>query len=171
MNQSMGNDTITRFSGLAAVYDCHRPDYPRAAIDFVLDRCNLTAGMTLVDIGCGTGISSRQFAQRGLAVIGIEPNADMRQAAVAMGGAIEYRDGRADATGLPNELADAVMAAQAFHWFANDAALTEFLRILKGGCWLALMWNEPDQADAFTEGYSELLQAYSPNRELATLWQ
>jgi ubiquinone/menaquinone biosynthesis C-methylase UbiE len=173
MNESShpDRDTVGRFSGLAAVYDNHRPDYPPAAIDFIVLSCNLETGRTLVDIGCGTGISSRQFAQRGLAVIGVEPNGEMRQTAITMGGPVDYREGRADNTGLPNESADGVLAAQAFHWFANDATLTEFRRVLKPGRWVALMWNEPEQADAFSAGYSDLLTRFSPDRELAQLWQ
>ncbi|MFL5339737.1 MAG: class I SAM-dependent methyltransferase [Gemmataceae bacterium] len=166
-----GRDPTGRFSGLAATYESHRPDYPAAAIDFILEHCGLRPGRRLVDVGCGTGISSRQFAARGLEVVGIEPNTDMRRTAEVVGGPMSYRDGRADATGLCDACANAVLAAQAFHWFAADAALAEFHRILKPGGWVVLMWNERDTADVFTARFIALLATHSPDPQLATLVQ
>jgi ubiquinone/menaquinone biosynthesis C-methylase UbiE len=99
-------------------------------------------------------------------VIGIEPNDDMRQQAqqIAVSAGMippEYRTGRAEATGLPDACTDAVLAAQAFHWFNAEPAMLEFLRILKPGGWLALIWNERDRRDPFTNEYGQILGRYS----------
>lgn len=157
------DDVTTRFTGLAGLYAGARPDYPAAAIDFILNRCKLGPDSTLVDVGCGTGISSRLFATRGLRVVGIEPNDDMRRQAEVAGfaGAVKpaYRAARAEATGLPAGCADGVLAAQAFHWFDADAALLEFQRILKPQGWVILMWNERDDSDPFSAGYGRILAA------------
>src|SRR6266404_4522269 len=96
------NSTV-RFSGLSDIYAKYRPGYPVEALDFICSRCGLRDDSVLVDVGCGTGISSRQFAVRGCQVIGIEPNAEMRAAAEAMPlseGCRKpiYREGRAEAT-------------------------------------------------------------------------
>src|SRR5262245_1886611 len=125
-----------RFTGLADVYARCRPDYPDEALDFLIRHCGLGAGAVVVDVGSGTGISSRQLARRGLRVIGVEPNDEMRSRAAAEpapegGPAPTYHEGRAEATGLPDGCADAVLAAQAFHWFEPDPTLAEFRRILK----------------------------------------
>jgi ubiquinone/menaquinone biosynthesis C-methylase UbiE len=159
-------DSVGRFDGLADLYDRYRPDYPRAAIDNLLGRCGLTPGRLLVDVGCGTGISSRRMASCGLEVIGIEPNAEMRRRAESV--AVEpgvrppsYREGRGEATGLPCDFADAVLAAQAFHWFPFEASLREFYRILKPGGWVALIWNERDRQDEFTRTYGQELRRHS----------
>src|SRR5262245_6225019 len=139
-----------RFTGLAELYAQCRPDYPEKAVDFIVAHSGLAAGSLLVDVGCGTGISSRPFVQRGIQVIGIEPNADMRARAVAEPvpagcPAPEYRAGQAEATGLPDACAAVVLTAQAFHWFERDTALREFRRILKPGGWTVLVWNERDE--------------------------
>jgi SAM-dependent methyltransferase len=146
-----------RFTGLASLYSQHRPDYPAAALDFIIDRCGLNDKSLLVDVGCGTGISSRLFATRGIRVIGIEPNADMRHQAESesssAGPLPEYREGRAEATGLRDASADAVVAAQAFHWFEPEATLREFHRILKPAGWAILLWNQRDDSDTFSQAY------------------
>src|SRR6516162_4178169 len=104
-----------RFSGLAETYAKHRPGYPEAALDYIMQRCGLSGTSRLVDVGCGTGISTRLFAARCIPVIGIEPNDEMRARAeaeaVPAGVPVpEYRKGTAEATGLPDVSADAVLA-------------------------------------------------------------
>jgi SAM-dependent methyltransferase len=151
-----------RFTGLAALYAQCRPTYPAAALDFIMDHCQLGPRSLLVDVGCGTGISSRLFAERGVSVIGIEPNAEMRaqaQAAVAEGLSPTYQEGRAEATGLPASRADVVLAAQAFHWFEPEKALAEFHRILRPDGWAVLMWNERDESDPFTAAYGKIIRS------------
>ena len=160
MSELSHKDPLGRFTGLAAIYNRCRPDYPSAALDYVLEHCGLGPGAQLVDVGCGTGISSRQFAERGLRVLGIEPNADMRRQAEAepeQPTSIEYREGRAEATGLPAASADAVLAAQAFHWFDADAALPEFRRVLKPCGWVVIVGNERDESDPVTAAYGKII--------------
>ncbi|MCI0461810.1 MAG: class I SAM-dependent methyltransferase [Gemmataceae bacterium] len=153
-----------RFSGLAELYAKCRPTYPDSAVTFILGRCGLKPGSLLVDVGCGTGISARLFAQRGVRVLGVEPNEDMRRRAEAEplpeGVPVpEYRAGTAEATGLMSASADGVLAAQAFHWFEPDSALREFHRILRPGGWVALVWNERDPSDPFTAAYGAIVGA------------
>jgi SAM-dependent methyltransferase len=155
-----------RFSGLAELYARCRPGYPADAIDHVIGRCGLGPASLLVDVGCGTGISARQFAARGVPVLGVEPNADMRARAEAEGGppgapVPRYRAGRAEATGLPDGAADVVLAAQAFHWFEPVSTLREFHRVLKPGGWVALMWNERDESDPFTAACGAVIRSAS----------
>jgi SAM-dependent methyltransferase len=153
-----------RFTGLADTYSRFRPSYPAQAIDFIMARCGLVKESLLVDVGCGTGIASRLFAARAIEVVGIEPNIEMRCAAVATTQNVEsdstvtYRAGRAEATGLPTESADAVLSAQAFHWFEPVATLREFHRILKPPGWAILMWNERDERDPVTAAYGEVIR-------------
>jgi SAM-dependent methyltransferase len=158
-----GTDPLRRFCGLADLYARCRPSYPAAALDFIIARCGLHRGSLLVDVGCGTGIAARLFAERGVPVLGIEPNDEMRCRAEAEVGppglpAPRYCKGCAEATQLPDRMADAVLAAQAFHWFQPEAALREFARILKPGGWVALLWNERDPSDPFTAAYGAVIR-------------
>lgn len=143
------------FTGLADVYDAHRPTYPAAAIDFIVS--DLTPPIHAADVGCGTGIASRLLAARSIHVVGIDPNRDMleraRRAGSPVNNLIEYRYGTGEATGLERSCVDLVICAQSFHWFDAAAALAEFHRILRPGGRLALVWNVKDRADSFTAGF------------------
>jgi ubiquinone/menaquinone biosynthesis C-methylase UbiE len=59
---------------------------------------------------------------------------------------------------LSDSVADAVLAAQAFHWFNCELALCEFHRILKPDGWVVLVWNERDESDPFTAAYSAVIR-------------
>jgi SAM-dependent methyltransferase len=162
-------DPAARFSGLAELYAKCRPTYPDSVVAFILDRCGLKPDALLADIGCGTGISTRLFALRGVRVLGIEPNDDMRRRAGAEplpeGAPVPgYQAGTAEATGLAPASVDAVLAAQAFHWFEPEAALCEFHRILRPGGWAALVWNERDPSDPFTAAYGAIVGASAEAR-------
>lgn len=83
-------------------------------------------------------------------MVGIEPNADMRKEAVhkvedhPYPAHIEYREGVAHQTGLPNGCADIVTAAQSFHWMEPTATLAEIARILRpGGLFAAYDYDWP----------------------------
>jgi SAM-dependent methyltransferase len=156
--------SVSRFSGLSDVYDKYRPRYPEAAILAILEGLGTTP--TVVDVGAGTGISTRALGDAGARVIAIEPNDDMRAFAVASG--VDARRGSATATGLRDGCADAVASFQAFHWFANAPALAEFRRIMRpGGGRVALVWNERDASDPFMHEMRELEKRIGEAKMLA----
>src|SRR5580700_5131592 len=87
-------DSTTRFGSRASAYAAFRPSYPPEAIDAVLEGLGDPRAVTIADVGAGTGISSRLFAERGAALIAIEPNARMR--ATARGHRRAHRFGRCE---------------------------------------------------------------------------
>jgi SAM-dependent methyltransferase len=153
MSEPSGLNPTTRFSDRVDDYVRYRPSYPEAAVDHVLAGME---GPRVVDVAAGTGIWTAQLAARGLAVIAIEPNAEMRAAAPVLAG-VTWLGGTAEATGLPDRSADLVTVAQAFHWFRAAEAIREFARILEPGGRLALVWNRRRSDDPFTHGYREAI--------------
>jgi SAM-dependent methyltransferase len=143
-----------RFSERVADYVRYRPSYPAEAIDAILE--GLAPPVAAADVGAGTGIASRLLADRGVCVVAVEPNTDMR-AAAARDERIEWRDGTAEATGLGPGSMDLVLSAHAFHWFRAGEALREFARILKPGGRLCLMWNRRDVSDPLTAAFWQAL--------------
>ncbi len=153
-----GMDPTGRFSDRASDYVRHRPDYPAIAFDAMLEGLGAPESLLAADVGAGTGISTRPLAERGVRVVAIEPNAAMRAAAEPHAN-VAWRDGSAEATGLPDACVDLVLCAQAFHWFRQAEALAEFRRVLRSGGRFALMWNVRDDSDALTREYIEAIHA------------
>jgi SAM-dependent methyltransferase len=152
-------DPRERFSETAGLYERHRPSYPAALLDWIVASAELRPGDAVADIGCGTGISTRLFVERGYDVVGVDPNQAMLAQARAAGGG-RYQPGEAAATGLPAASVALVSVAQAFHWFELTATLREFRRVLRphGSC--AVYWNVRGTSPFLSE-YDSLLRDYS----------
>lgn len=153
------NDRSLRFTGRVAAYIQGRPGYPPAVVD-ALQAQGLPPGGLVVDVGAGTGLASRLFLDCGYRVVAIEPNPEMRAAALAAG--VDARPGRGESTGLASASADLVLCAQAFHWMDRPAAWAEFQRVAKPGALLALLWNQRiSEGDPFLEEFELCLRRHS----------
>lgn len=128
----------------AADYEKGRPSYPPEAVAFLADELGLAPGTTMVDLGAGTGKLTRLLLPSGARVVAVEPVASMREQFAAAVPGVDVVDGTAEAVPLGDGEADAVVVAQAAHWFALDVALAEIARVLRPGGGLALLWNERD---------------------------
>jgi SAM-dependent methyltransferase len=154
-----------RFTSRVDDYVRARPGYPVEVVATLAARYGLAPGWTVADVGAGTGISAALFLAFGCTVIAVEPNAAMRAAAEARLGSdprFGSVDAAAEATTLERASVDAVVAAQAFHWFDKARFRAECLRILKPQGVVALLWNVR-RADAtpFAAGYERLLLDYA----------
>ena len=162
-------DSIDRFSSRVENYVKYRPGYPREIIDLLVADCGLTPQSVVADVGSGTGILSELFLRQGNRVYGVEPNQEMRAAAELL--LNHYPnfisiDGKAEATTLANNSVQFVIAGQSFHWFDQEAARKEFVRILAPMGWVVLIWNERRlDATPFLRDYEELLLKYGTDYE------
>jgi SAM-dependent methyltransferase len=131
------------FEAAGERYERGRPEYPDAAIDWLVERLGLGGrpAARVLDIGAGTGKLTRPLLERGLRVIAVEPVTGMRATLERSAPGAEVRAGQAEALPVAAAEVDAVVAGQAFHWFANAAALREFARVLPPHGRLGLAWN------------------------------
>jgi SAM-dependent methyltransferase len=126
-------DVGRRFEGFAELYDTNRPQ-PPADLGGLLCRYAGVERPDVVDLGSGSGLSTRWAATWAASVVGVEPEPDMRAHAVERGGdRVRYVDGRSDRTGLPDACADVVLAVQAMHWMEPEPTLAEVVRLLRPG--------------------------------------
>jgi len=161
----MALSSSDRFLGRVENYAKHRPSYPAEAIDLLAARCGLMPGVTVLDMGSGTGILSRLLLERGARVFGIEPNPEMRRYSdeALAGRDFRSQDGTAENTRMADASFDLLVAGQSFHWFHPERTRSEALRILKPGAWAALLWNERAKgASPFLDEYEALLRRYAP---------
>ena len=153
-----------RFSNRVADYVSGRPGYPDEAVVWLTETFKLAPGAAIADVGAGTGISAEVFLRHGFNVVAVEPNDAMRAAATArLGGKSRFRAvaAAAEATTLPPASVDAVVAAQAFHWFNREAFRAECARILKPRGAVALLWNvRRVEGSPFAADYEALLREF-----------
>lgn len=146
------------FGRHAAAYERGRPDYPVEAVAWLAERLSLEPGRCVVDLGAGTGKLTRRLVATGARVVAVEPADGMRAELVRAVPGVEAIAGIAEELPLADASADAVTAAQSFHWFANERALAEIARVLRPGGRLGLVWNTRDLADPVQRALVELIE-------------
>jgi len=132
------------FSGLAQNYSLYRPGYAPTIQGPVEGYLNKSfRGLSVADVGAGTGIFSRMLAQWGAKVTAVEPNHDMRNVGIedSREFSVRYQEGNAENTGLDSNSVDFLSMASSFHWADFDRATQEFLRVLKPGGVFSALWN------------------------------
>jgi SAM-dependent methyltransferase len=122
-----------------------RPDYPPGVGDWLREQLHLHAGKKVVDLGAGTGKFTSLLVSTGATVLAVEPVGQMLAKLSAALPQVEALLGSAYAIPLPDASVDAVVCAQAFHWFATAEALAEIHRVLKPSGQLGLVWNLRDE--------------------------
>jgi SAM-dependent methyltransferase len=148
------------FGAAADLYERARPSYPEAAVDWLARRVGLVPGATVVDVGAGTGKLTRLLLATGARVIAVEPLPEMRAKLIVTAPGAEAVDGTAESLPFEDGAADAITAAQAFHWFDHDRALPELHRALRPGGALALIWNTRDLGDPLQNAVEEILAPF-----------
>ena len=169
----MKKNPTTRFSKTVDHYIRYRPGYPAAIIPFMEEYLGFTNTSVIADIGSGTGKSTILFLENGNPVYAIEPNDAMREAGedlMSNYAGFQSIAGRAEATNLPDNSVDFILAAQAFHWFDIPLARKEFRRILKPGGKVLLLWNKRvDEASSFMKAYNQFINRYSTDLQKVNL--
>jgi len=158
--------------GFAAGYDSYRPSPPPALLDVLCLEAQVERPRFVVDLGSGTGLSTRAWADRADEVVGIEASPEMRAQAEATTSetlqqtvakslrGVRFVQGFAQETGLPDGVADVVTCSQSFHWMEPEPTLAEAARILRpGGVFAAYDYDWPPVVHPEIEAaYEEMLR-------------
>jgi SAM-dependent methyltransferase len=129
------------FGAVADRYARARPGYPMAAVEWLLEAA---PGCDVVDLAAGTGKLTQAIVETGAVVVAVEPDEGMRAALELAAPGVEALAGTAESVPLPEASSDAVLVAQAFHWFDPEPACDEIARVLRPGGILGLLWNLRD---------------------------
>jgi len=98
--------------------------------------------------------------QTGAEIIAVEPVDAMRAQLSASVPGVRAISGTAEAMGLNDSPVDAVVCAQAFHWFAGEGALAEIHRVLRPGGKLGLVWNVRDKSVDWVAAITDIITPY-----------
>ncbi|KAG0557771.1 hypothetical protein KC19_11G156200 [Ceratodon purpureus] len=169
------------FNADQGIYEMARPSYPPAVLELVKQEIVPALGnpasastLSVLDLAAGTGKWTRLILPLGIGhLVAVEPSPGMRSEFQQLYPHAAIIDGSSTAIPLPDASVDVIFIAQAFHWFANVAALTEMHRVLKKDGTVVMIWNLEDRRTSWVarlrEAY-EKHEAGSPQYRLG-LWR
>ena len=152
------------FSAASPAYAQFRPRYPRALYDWIATEAPATA--LVWDCATGTGQAAIDLAAHFTHVVATDASR-AQLAAAAAHPRVSYAQSRAEAAGLASGCADAVVAAQAVHWFDMPAFFREAGRVGRPGA-LVAVWTygnlrlPPDLDALFVSFYDNVVGPYWP---------
>ena len=153
------------FGADAGRYDRARPTYPA---DLISRLVAASPGRDFLDVGCGTGISSRLLAAAGCQVLGVDP--DPRMAAQASTGGTETEVARFEDWDPAGRSFDAVTAAQAWHWVDPAAGAAKAAAVLRQGGLLSVFWNAFEPPAELREAFAGVFRLLLPDSPAAGFW-
>jgi SAM-dependent methyltransferase len=149
------------FERAAAAYERGRAGFPGPVVDAILSESGAAEGRTLLELGAGTGKLTRVLTGHGARVIALEPLAGMRAVLAVSAPEAEPLEAVAEEIPLRDASVDAVIAAQAYHWFDPVKATAEVARVLRPGGLVALVWNARDEAAAWMREFSAIINVHA----------
>jgi ubiquinone/menaquinone biosynthesis C-methylase UbiE len=148
----------------AGAYERARPSYPQLAVDHVVAQLHIEPASRVLDLAAGTGKFTRLLAPIGASLVAVEPVPGMRAVLAEVVPGVELLDGTAEVIPLEDASVDAVVCAQAFHWFDAPKALAEIRRVLRPGGGLAVIFNIRDESVAWVAELTALTGVYDAPR-------
>ena len=145
------------FGSQAAAYERGRPSYPPEAIDWLLAPTGDWEARDVLDLGAGTGKLTTRLVERGLDVVAVDPIAEMLDVLRATLPTTPALLGTAEQIPLGDNSVDAVLVAQAWHWFDPQRAVAEVVRVLRPGGRLGLVWNIRDERLGWVKEFGEIV--------------
>jgi SAM-dependent methyltransferase len=148
------------FQRAADRYARARPEAPPSAIDALGRTLGISQDSTVLELGAGTGKLTRLLAPRAGLYLALEPLAAMREQFRRAGVNASLVVGLAETLPVREARVDAIVAAQAFHWFDIPRTLREIHRVLRPGGTVGLLWNVRDESVDWVHRVTEILDRY-----------
>ena len=151
------------YSDVAAAYDRTRPRYPQELITRAIEITQLQSGATILEIGCGPGIATVEFAKLGFSLVSLEPSSAACQ--IAQANCAAYPGVEIINTNFEDwELKEAekfpvALAATSWHWVDPTIGYPKVTTDLQDRGFLILLWNNIPQPSY--EVYEKLQPVYS----------
>ncbi|WP_232662902.1 class I SAM-dependent methyltransferase [Pseudonocardia sp. TRM90224] len=160
-------DTAESFGTNAARYDRTRPSYPDAMVAAIVAAGPGPGVLDVLDVGCGTGISSRQFVAAGCRMLGVD--ADPRMAEFARGTGLDVEVARFEDWEAAGRTFDLVVAGQTWHWVDPVAGAAKAATVLRPAGRLAVFWNVAQPPEEVAEAFAEVYRRVLPDSPFGTV--
>jgi ubiquinone/menaquinone biosynthesis C-methylase UbiE len=143
-------------------YDRARPRYGAEVAELLITELGLAAAAPVLELGAGTGQLSEALIAAGLDLTAVEPLDATRELLAGAIGAERVRAGRAEEIPLEDSSVQAVMAADAFHWFDERLAVPEIKRVLRPAGGVAILRTAPAIDEPWSRELGELITEVRP---------
>jgi len=140
----------------AEQYDRARPTYPKEMVELLVS----DHPRTVLDVGCGTGIAARLFADGERQVIGLEP--DPRMAAVARQRGVYVEEGTFEEWSAGERRFDLLVAGQSWHWVEPYAGAAKAVEVLRPGGRVGLFWNQSFPTPPARDVVKDVYERHAP---------
>lgn len=151
-------DMSISFGRAAEAYQAGRPEYPPAAVEWMLQPVvRADHRPRVADVGAGTGKLTRALVEVGTEVVAVDPDAEMLAALRTDVHGVPTFVGTAEKLPLPDASLDAVVLGQAWHWVDPTAGSAEVARVLRSGGVLGLIWNIRDDRVPWVARMTEIM--------------
>lgn len=150
---------VGSFEAVADEYDAARPSYP----DEVFEALGQVEGLSVLDVGAGTGIATRALIARQAKVVAVDPGREVLRRATAR--TPELAAVVADGAVLPvrSDAVDLVCFAQAWHWLDESSRVAEAHRVLRsGGRWAGWWSHARADGELWFENYWAAIERSCP---------
>ena len=149
----------------AAQYDA---TFARATAPFVealLDTAGVAAGMTVLDVCCGTGVVTAAAARHGARAVGVDFSPAMLNQARQAYPALQFDKGDAEALSYADRSFDAVVSNFGVHHVPSpEKAIAEAFRVLRSGGRVAFAtWAAPAENIAWRLLFDAIREHGDPN--------
>ncbi|KST69429.1 class I SAM-dependent methyltransferase [Mastigocoleus testarum] len=157
----------TWYSSVAEAYNKTRPRYPKQLINRIVELAKLTPNAKILELGCGPGIATVEFAKLGFSIVSLEPSPESCEFArenCAQYPNVEIQNITFEEWELGTNKFDAVIAATAFHWISPEIRCSKSAQALKDNSSLILLSNkEPQPSYEIYQLLSEVYQKQAPS--------
>lgn len=101
----------------------------------IAEAAELSTGMHVLELGCGTGLFTQSFDETGARIVAIDVSDDLLNHArkKVVSSRVSFLKEDAEALTFEDESFDAVVGSSVLHHLNMDKALSEMLRVLKSG--------------------------------------
>ncbi len=156
------------FGTASGTYEQGRPDYPAAAVEWMLQPVRHEGrALRVADVGAGTGKLTRVAVELGAEVVAIDPDPGMLAELRSQVHGVPTFVGSAERMPLPDASVDALLFGQAWHWVDPVAASVEAGRVLRSGGVLGLIWNIRDDSVPWVARLTEAMHGSHAEQLLA----
>lgn len=141
-------------------YERGRPEAPPEALEALQRSLEITPRSTVLELGAGTGKLSRLLAPRSGRYVAVEPVPAMREQFRRTVPDVPLVAGLAEMIPAQEHSVDAIVAAQAFHWFDIPRTVAEMHRVLRPGGTVGLLWNVRNESVDWVRRVTDVMDRY-----------